>query len=165
MPEQAVFPFEQKRGILKSRKYTMNADLYLSYHLATQEKTLVIEGDGFSVWAYLLQEDEETIDFSCFLCATGPLVEGSADVERFLEEGNQPPLMQDFANEYSVVENLHTEDISVEPLDAETISVSIRGKEYLRIDTANKSSYSIAVAKDGPYGLMMNTRSTDEEEE
>lgn len=143
----------------------MSAELYLSYHLATLKKTMVIEGDGFSVWAYLLQEDEETIDFSCFLCATGSLVESSTDVERFLEEGNQPPLMQEFANEYSVVENLQAEDIGVEPQDAVTISVSIRGKEYLRIDTASKTSYSLAVAKDGPYGQVMNTPNADEEEE
>ncbi len=143
----------------------MNADLYLSYHLATLDKTMVIEGDGFSVWAYLLQDDEQSIDFSCFLCATGTLAETDADVERFLEEGNQPPLMKEFANEWSVVEALQAEDIGVEALDDETISISIRNKEYLLIDLAEKIGYSIAIAKDGPYGQLLITGTTEEEEE
>lgn len=133
----------------------MSADLYMSYHLAEIGRTLVIEGDGFSAWVYLLQEDDETIDFSGFLCSLGTLVESDADVERFLQEGNQPPLLKEFANEFSVVEDVVAEDIVVDMLNEENLTVSLRGQQYLLLDIEEKQSYSIAVSQDGPYGFKL----------
>ena len=143
----------------------MGADLYLSYHLAEQNQTLVIEGDGFSVWAYLLQEDDENIDFGGFLCSTGTLVDTDEEVEHFLKEGNQPPLLKEFANEFSIVPDLKSEEITVESLTAETITVSIRGRQYLLLDVPEKQAYSIAVSQDGPYGYVLETGSSPDEEE
>ncbi|AHM58326.1 hypothetical protein D770_00250 [Flammeovirgaceae bacterium 311] len=144
----------------------MDADLYLSFHLAEIGRTLVIDGDGFSVYAFLLKEDEETIDFDGFLCSTGTLVDNEAEVGRYIQEGNQPPLMKQYANEFSVVKDLKAEEVGVEVLDQETLAVSIRGKQYLLLDSAEKQAYSIAVSEDGPYGyVLMSGDDEDEEKE
>ena len=136
----------------------------MSYHLAEINRTLVIDGDGFSIWVYLLQEDDESIDFSGFLCSMGTVVDSDAEVERFLQEGNQPPLQKEFENEYSVVGEVVPEDISVEVLDSENLTVSVKGRQYLLLDLAERQSYSIAVAEDGPYGYKLMTAEPDEEE-
>lgn len=139
--------------------------MYLSYHLAEIGRTLVIEGDGFSVWAYLLQEDDENIDFSGFVCSLGTVVESDAEVERFLKEGNQPPLLQEYANEHSVVKDLSGDEIAVEVLDSNTLMVSVRAKEYLLIDVEEKQCYSIAVSQDGPYGYVLMSAEGEEEDD
>lgn len=143
----------------------MTTDIYLSFHLAELDRTLVVEGDGFSVWAYLLNDDDESIDFSGFLCSTGTLVDTDEEVERFIKEGNQPPLLRVFANDLSVINDLSSEDISVDALDDESLAVSIRGKQYLLMDMADKQAYSIAVAQDGPYAYMLEAGTQDEEGE
>jgi hypothetical protein len=143
----------------------MDTDLYLSFHLAEIGRTLVIDGDGFSVYAFLLKEDDETIDFDGFLCSTGTLVENEAEVARFIQEGNQPPLMKQFANEYSVVTDLKADEVGVEVLDEDTLAVSIRGKQYLLLDIAEKQSYTIAVTEDSPYGYVLMLGEDEDEEE
>ncbi|WP_224999208.1 hypothetical protein [Cesiribacter sp. SM1] len=143
----------------------MDTDLYLSFHLAEIGRTLVIDGDGFSVYAFLLKEDDESIDFDGFLCSTGTLVENEAEVARFIQEGNQPPLMKQYANEHSVVKDLKADEVGVEVLDDETLAVSIRGKQYLLLDIAEKQSYTIAVTEDGPYGYVLMSGEGEEEEE
>ena len=143
----------------------MSADIYLSYHLAEINRTLVIDGDGFSVYAFLLKDDEESIDFDGFICSTGTLVENETEVKRFIQEGNQPPLMKKYANELSVVEDIKAEDIDVEVLDDETLAVSIRGRQYMLMDLAEKQSYSIAVSEDGPYGYMLMNSDMDDDDD
>ncbi len=143
----------------------MSADLYLSFHLAEAGRTLVVEGDGFSVWAYLLNDDDESIDFSGFLCATGTLVESSEEVVHFLTEGNQPPLLREFANEFSIVADLQAEDITVDALAEDKLAVSIRGKQYLLLDLADKQAYSIAVSEDGPYAYKLESGALPDDED
>ncbi|EMR01332.1 hypothetical protein [Cesiribacter andamanensis] len=133
----------------------MQEDLYLSYYLTELSKSVIIEGDGITVWVYVLKEDEETVDFGGFLCATGQPIDDNSEIERYLMEGNQPPLHQDYANEHSVVENLQADDIGVEVLGTDKITVSIRKKVYLILDLAQKQSHSIALSQDGPYGMVL----------
>jgi hypothetical protein len=133
----------------------MQTDLYVSYYLTELGRSIIIEGDGISVWAYLLKDDEETVDFGGFLCATAQPVEDAGEIDRYVQEGHQPPLHIDYANDYSVVEGLTADEIAVDALSHGRITISIRKQVYLIIDLEERQAYSIAVSQDGPYGRVL----------
>lgn len=115
------------------------------------DRTLLIEEDENSVWAYLLKPDKEGIDFDGFVCAVKnpkTLPEEPIDVTK---NGFAPALTSAFSNKYSFIKKLRKHDIKIVWKDT-SVSVNIKDEVYLIMNLNTKTSYSKAVSKSGPYG-------------
>jgi hypothetical protein len=127
-------------------------DLYLSVHLTQSNRTVVLEGDGFSVWIYVLNEQQEGVDFSGILCSLGKLSANEEEIQRFISEGNQPPLLAEYASEEAVINDLDPEDIRIEELDDDLIMVYIEDEAYAQIQPLEKLVFTKALSQSSPYG-------------
>ena len=139
-------------------------DIYLSVHLPQHNRTVVLEGDGFSLWVYLLNEEQEGVEFSGLVCSLGKISTDMEEVQRFAKEGNQPPLHQDYAAELAVQEGLDQEGIRVEELDDNLIVIYLDDEPFVKIDPENKLVYSKALKEAGPYGHPFESMPTSDNE-
>ncbi len=125
--------------------------IFLSQFNSELDRHLVIEGDEFAVWAYILNSAEDNIEIDGFLCSRGLILDALKEVETYIEKGMAPPLSKEYANEFSIHAELETEDITV-AWEADSVFILIKGEEYLELDLTEKKSYSKAIAMAGPYG-------------
>ncbi len=90
-------------------------EIYISKINEEQNREVIIEGDDHSVWAYVLKHSDETIglEFDGFVCSRGTVVESSDEVKMFIDKGISPPLMEKYANEFSIQNSIENEDIEI----------------------------------------------------
>ena len=117
-------------------------------------RLLIIEEDEHSVYAYIVREDRKSIEFDGFLCSVTNPFENNIDLEKYKESGYPPPLIEKYANEYSYVRNLKTEDISIK-WSENLAEISIKGVKYLKMDLTKKISYSKSLRMNGSYGKVL----------
>ncbi len=135
-----------------SRKIENN--LFLTYTNATTGRTLIIEEDLYSVWAYILCLTKEAIDLEGFLCSvTDPKV-SEKEVHCTAINKKKRPFPVSLANRYSYVKNLQKKDIQVD-WQGECVHVHVRGDLYLIMNLKTKISYSKGLAKDCLYGKVL----------
>ena len=58
--------------------------------------------------------DEQELLFDGFLCSRGTIVDESEDVERYINNDLQPPLMESYKNEYSIHNSIVNSDLKIE---------------------------------------------------
>ncbi len=136
----------------------MRETIYISKHLDSIKKDLIIEEDKHSIWAYLLDSESENdnkIVLDGFVCSTGTVVEKSSDVREYIDNDFAPPISEDFINDFTIQKELQEKDFNIETSNKGVI-ISIKGTEFLILDFINSNSYSKAVSKPGPYGFPFN---------
>lgn len=119
-------------------------------------RTLLIEEDENSVWAYLLKPNKEGIDFDGFICAVKNPKAIQAGVVETTKNGSAPALTSAFANKYSFIKKLRKQDIKIVWNDT-SVSVCIKDDVYLVMNLNTKMSYSKGISKSGPYGEPFTT--------
>ncbi|GAA3509444.1 hypothetical protein GCM10022393_22390 [Aquimarina addita] len=119
------------------------------------ERTIMIEEDEYSIWAYLLQPDMQGIDFDGFICAVIDPKTMKIDPKDATKNGNATPLDATFSNQYSYVKGIKKEDINVS-WKPNKIEVLLKKELYLIMDIETKTSYSKALASDCYYGNKLN---------
>ena len=131
----------------------MNDTIYISQHINSINKDIVIEGDKHSVWAYLLDpENENQIVLDGFICSKGTIVDSMEIIKDFISEGFAPPLCKDFINDYSIRNDLKEDDIQI-LISKDSIDIRIADVKYLSMDFNKLKSYSKAISNAGPYGF------------
>ncbi|MBQ4819060.1 hypothetical protein [Aquimarina sp. MMG016] len=133
---------------------TVNENIFISYTDPKSNRTIMIEEDDCSVWCHLLQKDKEGIDFDGFLCSVIDPKLLDVNIDDILELGNTPPLSKAFSNKHSYVKNLRKKDIKIY-WEEDQITITIRKETYLVMNLKEKTSYSKAISKDGPYGKSL----------
>ncbi len=129
--------------------------IFLTSTHETSGRILMIEEEAYSVWAYLLHPDKESIDFDGFLCAVVDPLSFHTRPDDIIKERRNIPLPATFANRYSYIKNLKKKDIKVH-WEKECATISIKKKKYLVMDINAKTSYSKALAKDCAYGKHLD---------
>lgn len=129
-------------------------EIYITVSNEKENLRLIIDGDDHSVWAYVIDAKNQ-ISFDGFLCSRGTVVDTFDRVNELASNDFHPPLMKDFANEYSVHSEIQNDDIRID-WDKHLIQVSINDEVYLKMDVRKKESYSKALSKNGAYGNSLN---------
>lgn len=116
-------------------------------------KAVVIDGDQHTVWAYCMEmiNDEQELLFDGFLCSRGTIVSDSKEVQNYIENELQPPLMEGYKNKYSIHAAIVNDDFKIK-WERNTIRVYINETLYLIMNMKNRISYSKSITKEGPYG-------------
>lgn len=109
----------------------MKEEIFISDFNENVNKTLVIEGDEHSVWAYVLNriDGQNNIEFQGLLCSRGTLVEDENKIGDYINQGFAPPLLRNFSNEHSVIEELTMKNISIF-WDQEKVGVLVDERTY-----------------------------------
>ena len=125
--------------------------IFIQSNSPFKEETLIIEEDTMSIWAYLLNDSNEIIQYG-LLCSTGELIEEQSQIKTAIDNGLAPPLLRDFENDYSIQIGLAKDDLDVEWVSGEELIIYLKSVPYLKMNMVSKESYSMAVNQDGPYG-------------
>ncbi len=131
-------------------------EIYLEILNKNQERSLIIEGDAYSVWAYLLlnREDGHEIEMEGFICSRGTVLESDDQVMDFIRNGLSTPLVKEYQSEFSVQKNISNEDFSVEWSD-EVITIQLKEEVFLIMDLIRNIACSKSVSKKGIYGTPL----------
>lgn len=157
MKTQLVTIFDMLFGMNLKEKNVENdsaSKIFLTDTDISSGRTLMIEEETYAVWAYLLCEDKENIDFDGFLCAVTDPFTSNITPQEITHKKKDAPLPLIFANEYSYVENLKKKDIKVH-WEKEYVAVFIKKDLYLVMDTKTRCSYSKGLIKDCDYGMQL----------
>ena len=130
--------------------------VYISKHLDLINKDLIIEEDKHSIWTYLLDagKDKKSIGDGG-ICSNGTMVKKASDINEYIDNNFAPPLSEEYANEFSIQNNLIESDFKIET-DKNSVSIYITDSIFVILDLDRLISYSKSVAKSGPYGEPLN---------
>lgn len=128
--------------------------IFLTHTDTSSGRTLMIEEEAHTVWAYILCEDKENIDFDGFLCAVTDPFSSNITPQEITHGKKDAPLPSVFANKYSYVENLKKKDIKIQ-WEKEHVNVFVKKNLYLIMDINTRSSYSRGLLKDCDYGMRL----------
>lgn len=148
---------EEKEETTTDGFETTNSDSDMEYIFlelidTNSGRTVIIEENDNSIWAYVLTPDNQNIDFDGFICSTiDPVEANSPLIQQKMKEGFAPPLSVEFTNEYSVLKEVNPNDIKVVSGDS-TIEIYLKNEKYLVLDLTNRTGYSKAISKPGGYG-------------
>jgi hypothetical protein len=81
-------------------------------------------------------------------------LEKNNEVQEYLENGCAPPLTKEFANEFSIQNNVEAKDLSVR-YGNNKVSIGIKEIVFLVMDLDKKQSFSKSINKVGPYGIPL----------
>lgn len=131
----------------------MREHIYISRHLDSVKKDIIIEEDSHSIWTYLLDsENDNKIVMDGFICSTGTIVKKSTNVKEFIDKDFAPPISEDFVNGFTIQKDLLETDFRIETSENK-VMIYIKGIIYVILDFANLRTYSKSISKPGPYGL------------
>ncbi len=114
-------------------------------------RTLMIEEDEYSIWAYVLNAHAPGVDFDGFVCSIRNPKTLEIDPKEATKNGNAPPLTAAFANKYSYIENVSVHDIKIR-WTPHQIEIKLKDETYLIMDLRSKTSYSKALSQNCYYG-------------
>jgi len=141
--------------LLSSNSISIKTEkIFIQSKSPINDRLLILEEDEHSVYAYIVSEDRESIEFDGFLCSVTNPFDNNIDLEKYKQSGYPPPLIKKYANEYSYVRNLKAEDISIK-WGENLAEISIKGVKYLKMDLTIKTSYSKSLKTDCPYGKQL----------
>ena len=138
-------------GEPKTRSSNITEGIFITSTDSISGRTLMIEEDEYSIWAYMLNKDIEGIDFDGFLCSVVDPKSITINPKEATKNGNSPPLTNEFSNKYSYIKNINSNDIEISWKD-NRIEIKLKKEIYLVMDLETKTSYSKALAKDCYYG-------------
>ena len=130
--------------------------IFISQMIEELDKSIIIEEDENSIWAYLMNKDFKLIEFDGFLCSIQPPTDSydKKDIQK-----KPPPLINEYANEFSYLPTIRGDQIRIETdIENQLVKIMISNDLYLRLDLEAKKSYSKGLSKDGPYGLTLNEK-------
>jgi hypothetical protein len=134
----------------------MRDPIYITKQIDSQSRELIIESDDFSIWAYLMDsENENNIILDGFICSLGKVLDSTAEVKDYIEKGYAPPISKDFLNDFTIQNDITEKDIDIK-VDSKGISIYIRDLKFLEMDLINLYSFSRSISKSGPYGQTMD---------
>ncbi|WP_232124628.1 hypothetical protein [Tenacibaculum finnmarkense] len=117
-----------------------------------------MQGDIHSVWAYVIDitDNKDEIEFDGFICSRGTLIQNKEEIGTYIndDQGYAPPLLIEYKNEFSIINDLIESDIKIDWKD-NIVRVYMKGIEYLLMDLDTKKSYSKGISKSGPYGIPL----------
>lgn len=151
-PNAPVNRLDIIRG-LKDGETFEHDDIFVSEINRELNRAIVIDGDQHTVWAYCMEmiNDEQELLFDGFLCSRGTIVTESEEVQNYIKNGLQPPLMEEYKNEFSIHSAIINDDFKTK-WDRNTIKVYINETLYLVMNMKDQISYSKSIIKEGPYG-------------
>lgn len=133
---------------------TVREKIHVKFENPNGNEYVIIEEDDYSIWSYVMDTETDTIIFSGFICAIQPPVADTTDLIHFMEEGIAPPLLESYANEYSIVLDAHAEDFQV--LWSEDAADIFMGPVfYARLNVKHKLHFVVSIAEDGIYGYSL----------
>ncbi|WP_103070339.1 hypothetical protein [Aquimarina sediminis] len=153
---QLLTIFEGLFSVNEKEKKSENhvTQIFLTSTHTNSGRTLMIEEESHSVWAYLLRPDKEGIDFDGFICAVVDPLSSEIDPKEITKGKKDAPLPAMFANRYSYIKNLKKKDIKIH-WENERVTVFIKKKVYLIMDLNTKVSYSRGLSKNCVYGKKL----------
>ncbi|RCS28225.1 hypothetical protein DUT90_01195 [Polaribacter sp. WD7] len=136
----------------------MDEALLQSEYNYEMNKCVLVQGDIHSVWAYVIDitDNRDEIEFDGFICSRGTLIDNSNEIEAYInhDQGYAPPLLSEYKNEYSIINDLIENDIKIDWKD-NIVRILIKGIEYLKMDLDTKMSYAKGISKSGAYGIPL----------
>lgn len=139
----------------------MNEVLLTSEYNYEINKCVLVQGDIHSVWAYVIDitDNKDEIEFEGFVCSRGTLIADNSEIEKYInhDQSFAPPLLTEYKNEYSIINDLTESDIKIDWKD-DIVKILIKGTEYLKMDLETKISYSKGISKSGPYGIPLENK-------
>jgi len=134
----------------KKEHENITDQIFLTSTEPTTQRTLIVEGNAYSVWVYVLSIDKESVDFEGYLCS---LIDPKLSLDLPFEKknGSKVSLPASLANSYSYVKDLNRKDIKV-VWNKELVSIYIKNTPYLVMNLSTKMCYSKALSKDCSYG-------------
>jgi hypothetical protein len=134
----------------------MKDPIYIAKQIDSQSRELIIESDDFSIWAYLIDsENDNNILLDGFICSLGKVLDSTAEVKDYIDKGYAPPICKDFLNDFTVQKDIVEKDINIK-IESKGISIYIRDLKFLEMDLINLESFSRSISKSGPYGQTMD---------
>jgi HSP20 family molecular chaperone IbpA len=135
----------------------LKTDIFLTLYNDEENYSLVIDGDEHSIWVYVLNSEGD-IYFEGFLCSRGTVAKTSEEIEEYISQNFQPPLLKEFENKFSIQQNIDKENIEIKWKNGQ-IHISINQVEFLKMDILNKTAYSKSISSEGPYGIPLIEKS------
>lgn len=135
-------------------EYLNETPLFIESNDDASGKTLIVEEDQYSIWAYILTDQKDGIDFDGFLCSRIDPMKHKIDPISVTDQGGAPPIFPPYSNEFSFVAEVNRKDVEIR-WGRTQVEVYLKGVKYLVMDFENKKSYSKAIGKDGPFGGML----------
>ncbi len=131
-------------------------EIYLTQYNESQKLSVIIEGDQYSVWAYIVDNENEEMNilFHGFVCSKGLIVNTNEAVKLHLNQGAAPPLMREYANEYSIQNDISNDRLFI-VWNHSIVKVFIDKIEFLILHIGKRKSYARGVSKTGPYGATL----------
>ncbi len=117
-------------------------------------KTLIIEEDKNSVWAYLLSSDKERIDFVGFLCSVVSPKLPNFELQESIINGETSLATANLANQYTYVKDLKRKNISIHWKESD-VTVCIKNEVYLLMDFESKTGFSKGLSTDSQFGKKL----------
>ena len=133
---------------------TTTDKIFMTSTDAESGRTLMIEEDEYSIWAYILKPNMEGVDFDGFLCAIVDPNSLNIHPEDATKNGNGTPLTAHYSNQYSYMRNVSSKDIHIY-WKQDQIEIKLKKEIYLIMDLKTKASYSKALSKDCYYGYTL----------
>ncbi|WP_370979718.1 hypothetical protein [Agaribacterium sp. ZY112] len=115
-----------------------------------KEDTVIVENDGFSVWAYLLNRDETGIEKDTFICS--PISPDSVLDRKYIEEGNPPKITEEYATESAKIDDISRKDIYVKTTGEGDFCILVKREAFAAIYKDEERGYSKAILKSGGFG-------------
>ncbi len=141
-------------NIKEKKKKSRTTKIFMTSTHKSSGRTLVLEEEAYTLWAYLLSPDKENVDFEGLVCAVVDPLALPIDLKEISKIKKEIPLPTAYASKYSYVKNLKKKNIKIQ-WQKESITILIKKKTYLIMDMNTKTSYSKALSKDCDYGKQL----------
>lgn len=140
---------------IKEKKSESSATkIFLTSTHTNSGRTLMIEEEAYTLWAYLLRPDKGGVDFDGFICSVVDPLGENINPQEITKGKRDAPLPAIFANRYSYIKNIKKKDIKIH-WQEDNVTVLIKKKRYLIMDLNTRVSYSKGLAKDCDYGKQL----------
>jgi hypothetical protein len=142
---------------LKNGETFQKEEIFISEINERINRAIVIEGDEHTVWAYCMKlvDEEKELLFDGFICSRGTIVDKSEEVRNFISNDYQPPLMDEYKNDFSIHESITNEDFRIKWENDSIIKIFMNEILYLVMDLKSQQAYSKSIKKQGPYGKQI----------
>ena len=129
--------------------------LFESYN-SELEKIVILDNDEHSVWAFVMDNETQEIEFDGFVCSISEPFSSEKEVEKLLDEGFAPAITTEYAGSECVMSDILEKEFSAVWHDSGYLEISINDNTHVIMDLEEQITYSRAIGKDGPYGLSLN---------
>ena len=115
-------------------------------------RSLIIEEDENSIWAYLTLPNEMDIDKDCFLASRHKITEKIDNMDYWRSRQMPPPMTQEYSTNHGSFQQIEEKDINIRWIDQGNVIIELKGTPFLFFHHDFRKGFCKSIKKDGGYG-------------